>query len=167
MHLRCVFQVVLAAVKKKQQIVRNMVRGMLSWEDSCEEHSLFNVLQMGDANNVEIQSVNEDVLLRSDGPAAGPSASIQQPPQPSVAQTTDHGTNQRQVRLTRRERDERTTSHREQIRSRSYQSAREHHHSSSSSRSPHHHRHHAHHSSASRDRSNERTRRPESKSKYN
>ena len=114
-----------------------------------------------------MQSVKEDVLLRSEGPAAAPSASIQQPPQPSVAQTTGHGTNQRQVRLTRRERDERTTSHREQIRSRSYQSAREHHHSSSSSRSRHHHRHHAHHSSASRDRSNERTRRPESKSKYN
>ena len=36
-----------------------------------------------------------------------------------------------------------------------------------SSRSRHHHRHHAHHSSASRDRSNERTRRPESKRKYN
>ena len=61
-----------------------MVRGMLSWEDSWEEHSLFDVLQMGDANNVEMQSVNEDVLLRSDGAAAAPSASIQQPPQPSV-----------------------------------------------------------------------------------
>lgn len=139
---------------------------MLSWKASWEEHSLFNVLQMADSNNIEMEIVNKDVLLRSDAAAPAVASSAQNTQQVQPIQTTEGGAAQRQVRLTRRERDERTSSHHNQITSKSHRSS-QHRHSSSTSRSRHHYRHDRQYSSSSRSRSHERTRQPESRSKYN
>ena len=130
-------------------------------------------------------SANEDVLLRSDGatPAVGSNVqhsqhsetnatsqflqSLVEHPQPTrTNDTAEENRSGRQLRLTRRERDYRTRSHRDQLSTTLYHSTRFRH-SSSTSHRHNHHRHHEHHPSTSRDRSYERTRRPESRSKFN
>ena len=127
-------------------------------------------------------SANEDVLLRSDGPTPTVQHSQQsetnttaqflrslvQQPQPTTTNaTTEENRTARQLRLTRRERDYRTRSHRDQLSTTQYRSTRFHHSSSSTSHRHSYHRRHQHHRSTSRDRSYERTRRLETRSKYN
>ena len=111
---------------------------------------------MADANNIDMQSANEDVLLRSDGAAPAVETNVQHSQQsetnatsqPSFAQhpqqsrtneTAEESRSNRQLRLSRRERDHRTTTHREQLSRRLYHSTR-HRHSSSASYTHHHHR---------------------------
>ena len=137
---------------------------------------------MADANNIDMQSANEDVLLRSDGAAPAVETNVQHsqqsetnaisqpsfaqhPQQSRTNQTAEESRSNRQLRLSRRERDHRTTTHREQLSRRLYHSTR-HRHSSSASYTHHHHRYYRNHPSTSRDHSYERTRRPESRSKY-
>lgn len=138
---------------------------------------------MAAANNIDMQSANEDVLLRSDGPPPAVETNVQHSQQsetnaasqPSFAQhhqqsrtneTTEESRGNRQLRLSRRELDHRTTTHREQLSRRLYHSTRFRH-SSSASHTHHHHRYYRNHPSTSRDHSYERTRRLESRSKYN
>lgn len=121
---------------------------------------------MAASNNIEMEIVNEDVLLRSDGATPGVASSIRQTEQVQTQQTSESHAAQKQVRLTRRERDERTTSHRRQVTSKSHRSSQDKH-SSSTSESRRHYRHESQYSSSSRGRSHERTRQPETKSEYN
>ncbi|XP_044163579.1 lateral signaling target protein 2 homolog [Acropora millepora] len=133
---------------------------------------------MAEANNIDMPSANEDVLLRSDGPTPTVQHSQQsetnttaqflrslvQQPQPTTTNaTTKENRTARQLRLTRRERDYRTRSHRDQLSTTQYRSTRFHHSSSSTSHRHSYHRRHQHHRSTSRDRSYERTRRLETR----
>ncbi|XP_044180359.1 uncharacterized protein LOC122961653 [Acropora millepora] len=136
---------------------------------------------MADTKNIDMPSANEDVLLRLDGatPAVGSNVqhsqqsetnatskflrSLVEHPQPTrTNDTAEENRSGRQLRLTRRERDHRTRSHRDQLSTTLYHSTRFRH-SSSTSHRHNHHRHHEHHPSTSRDRSYEWTRRPESR----
>ena len=89
---------------------------------------------MADTNNIDMLSANEDVLLRSDGatPAVGRNVqhsqqsetnatsqflrSLVEHPQPTrTNDTSEENRSGRQLRLTRRERDHHTRSHRDQL----------------------------------------------------
>ncbi|XP_029208048.2 uncharacterized protein LOC122956380 [Acropora millepora] len=133
---------------------------------------------MAEANNIDMPSANEEVLLRSDGPTPTVQHSQQsetnttaqflrslvQQPQPTTTNaTTEENRTARQLRLTRRERDYRTRSHRDQLSTTQYRSTRFHHSTSSTSHRHSYHRRHQHHRSTSRDRSYERTRRLETR----